>query len=711
MRKRWQRAIAALVVAGLLASGCGASPAVPEKTEGEPGSGTFSEGKDGVTEEDKAEENPEKTAGDVLAGATESADGYRLADDYYEYMNHTFLEDVEIPDDSDSWSYFYELNSETHGILEEILAETVEKRTEHEPGSIRQKITDLYLTASDMEEREAVGMGELELYLNKLEEARTVQELVEAAASVGRELGVENLILFMPEVDYEDSDRYAVYVETPNLGPGKKALTEGTRSGEAEAFTRYAADILALCGRPEEEASERAAAVTGFLKEVAAAALPDGEEENPAAVYRRFTPEELGKLLEGIDMEGVLEAAGLEESEYIVPDPGALQCMADYLTEENLPVLKDYAVFCLVNFMAPGLPASVRNTYLAYHQKEGVIDGFAAGEAGVGERTAGELTITLMEEEFGQLYAERCFSEEDKRAVEAITERILEEYERRIGDFDWMSREAKEHARKKLEQMTVKAGCPEKWPDELKEADVLPKEEGGSLVHNMLEIIRARNALKWNRLKGPVDQEVWDMALQSVNACYDYSANEILLPAALLQAPFYDRNTSLEENYGGIGMIIAHEITHAIDETGSRYDENGSFHTWWTDEDYGRFREEAEAVSEYYEGFEATKGRHVNGRQTLEEDIADLGAISCITSIIGEDPEALQIVYGRYAQIMAAKYTAAGSARVLAEMDYAPENIRVNAALSAAEGFYQAYPGVGPGDGMYVEPEKRPKIW
>ncbi len=702
MRKRWQRGIAALAVAGLILSGCGASPAVPEKPGGEPEPGTVSEGNNGAAEEEKTGEASEKEAGELLAGATESADGYRLADDYYEYMNHTFLEDVEIPDDSDSWSYFYELNSETCGILEEILAETVEQHMEHEPGSIRQKIADLYLTASDMEEREAVGMGELELYLSRLEEAATVQALMEAAAWMGRELGVENLILFIPEVDYGNSDRYAVFVDTPNLGPGKAVLTEGTRSGEAEAFTRYAAEILALSGRPEEEAMDRAAAVTAFLKSVAAAALPAGEEDNPTAAYNRFTPEELGELLEGIDMEGVLKAAELEESEYLVPDPGALQCMAGFLTEENLPMLKDYAVFCLVDFMAPGLPASVQNAYLAYHQK-------AASDAD--ERAAGELTISLMEEEFGQLYAERCFSEEDKEAVEAMTERILEEYGKQIGDFDWMSQEAKEHARKKLEQMKVKAGCPENWPDELKEADILPIEEGGSMVHNMLEILRARTALRWNRLDKPVDPELWDMVPQSVNACYDYSANEILLPAALLQPPFYDRNGSVEENYGGIGMIIAHEITHAIDETGSLYDENGNFQIWWTDEDYERFREEAEKVAEYYEGFEAVKDRHVNGRQTLEEDIADLGAISCITSIIGEDPEALQTVYGRYAQIMAAKYTAAGSARVLAETAYAPENIRVNAALSATEGFYLAYPGVKPGDGMYVEPAKRPGIW
>lgn len=628
-------------------------------------------------------------------------------DDYFEAVNHALLSKTEIPADSNNWSYFYDLGNQAFETLDEILKETVDGRKEYLQGSTEQKIADLYLAAINMEERDAVGLGALTDYLEQINNAENITEYAKAVTMIGRELGINSSLCFFPGIDSKDSTRYATYLVTPDLGSGKETLED---AGQAELLLQYEGYIsilLTAAGRTPEEANASAANILAFQKDLASSALSLNDAGNPSLTYHEYTQPEVAALFPNLNILPILEVGGHEKTEtFIVEQPEVEKKLNGYFTEEYLPLLKDYSTFCLLNDLAGYLPSEIRNASLNY-------DKLRRGNRDIksDEKLAGELVQGLLPFEFGRLYVETSFSEEDKKKVKQMVDEIITEYEGMIDGLEWMSAATKESAKKKLKTMDIKIGYPDVWPDYTKDANILPIEEGGSLIYNTLEIVKAQSSYSWGLSKEPVDRSLWGMTPQTVNAYYNPSMNEIVFPAAILQPPFYSASATKAENLGGIGTVIAHEITHAFDNSGSQYDENGNFTMWWTAEDNEKFTERVEQVITYYDGYVGFQDRHVNGKQTVGENIADLGAISCVTDIIGEDPEQLQALFRRYAEIWASKYTDESMILRLNTDVHAPAKVRVNAVLSSTDAFYKAYPELKEGDGMYTAPEKRVKVW
>lgn len=319
------------------------------------------------------------------------------------------------------------------------------------------------------------------------------------------------------------------------------------------------------------------------------------------------------------------------------------------------------------------------------------------------------LTQDLLPWDFGMIYVEEYFSQEDKEAVEGIIAQILEEYETIIMGQDWMSQETKEKAIRKLETMEVKIGYPDPWPEEKDRMQVVPVSEGGSLMSNFVTSLKASVEHERDKLGHEVDRSEWSDVPQTVNAYYDPANNEIVFPAAILQAPFYDRENSDGANLGGIGYVIAHEVSHAFDSTGALYDEKGNYSIWWTDEEMEAYQKLSQSIVDYYNNYEVM-GIQVNGEMTLMENIADLGAITCITSIIGDDLEALDEAFTQMAYNWASVDTASFLVYLLNTDTHSPNKVRVNAVVSACDAFYEVY-DVKEGDGMYVAPEDRVGIW
>lgn len=644
-------------------------------------------------------------------GVSDTASSLEVAhpevEDFYEAVNYALLNEKEIPNDSNNWSYFYDLDNQAFETLDVVLKETVARRSEHIQGSTEQKISDLYLTAINMEERDTVGLGALNVYLEKINGAGNVQEYADALMSIGRELSMNSSLSFFLGIDSKDSTKYAVYLTAPHLGPGKETLEDAAQADLMQEYESYIAALLTAAGRTPEAAKTSAAQIHAFQKDVASAALSLNDAGNPSFTYHVYTQQELAELFPMLDMERTLSAGGHENTErFIVEQPEAQKKLNRYFTEENLPLLKDYSTFCLLNNLANYLPSDIRNAKLNYDKAQR-----GNRDIKTDERLAGELVQYLLPFEFGRLYVETCFSEEDKTAVRLMVDEIIAEYGSMIDGLDWMSETTKESAGKKLTTLDIKIGYPDVWPDYTKNAEILPIEEGGSLIYNTLEIVRASSAHDWELAKGPVDRSIWGMTPQTVNAYYNPSNNEIVFPAAILQPPFYSASASKAENLGGIGTVIAHEITHAFDNSGSQYDENGNFNMWWTKEDNQKFKELTDQVVTYYDGFEGFEGRYVNGAQTLGENIADLGAISCVTDIIGDDTEQLKALFRRYAEIWAGKYTDESMIQQLNTDVHSPGRVRINAVLSSTDAFYKAYPELKEGDGMYIAPEKRVKVW
>ena len=327
------------------------------------------------------------------------------------------------------------------------------------------------------------------------------------------------------------------------------------------------------------------------------------------------------------------------------------------------------------------------------------------------EEIAAQQVQSLLADYLSQAYVEAHFSPEAKADVEEMIGEFIDIYKERIRAQDWMSAATKAKAIKKLDTMGVKVGYPDSWDTWLDDAAILSPAEGGSFFSNTIAIRMAAQAESISRQNEPVDKTEWALYPFTVNACYVATSNDITFPAAILQAPLYDVNASREENLGGIGYIIAHEITHAFDNNGAKFDENGSAADWWTAEDYAAFRQKCQAVAEWYDGQEAYPGIACSGALTISENVADLGAAKCIVAAAKKlDHPDLDKLFRAVANTWAST-TSRQMREYLAVTDvHAPDKLRCNRVLQTLPEFYTTY-DIQPGDGMWTAPETRVSVW
>ncbi len=686
MKNRIKFCLAAILVLSLLLTGC------RKKTETPP---------------EQTAAQPVNVQGEAGSAASDESAAVRLEDDYYDHVDRQILDQVEIPKDSSGWSYFYQLEKDSYEVLEGVLEEAVKNRKQAKPGSLEQKIADLYLTALDMKGREKAGFGQLKPYLDELNNASDIDGYLKAVGNIYGDLGVNSILTVQWMEDMKDSSRYALYVDGADLGPGKETLEDKTQAKLMEQYQDYIRSTLEYTGMSREEAEKAAADIMALQKDLAASALPLSQQNDPDIIYNPYSMKDIKGLLPEGAADSYLSSAGLTDVDtLVVTQKAQMVKIGKYLTNDHLPVLKNYSVFSLVNDFAPYLTPEIRDNYQDWNNTQNGIK-----ERKTDQKLASERTQNMLGFEFGRLYVEKRFSKEDKTAIEEMVRHILENYKKQIMGLDWMGEETKSAAIKKLDNMTLKIGYPDKWPNDYAKATITPVEKGGSLINNVISLTKAQNTVNREKVRSPVDKTEWGMTPQTVNAYYNPTGNEIVFPAAILQAPFYDADKDYASNLGGIGTVIAHEVSHAFDSSGSLYDENGNYHVWWTSEDRAKFKQLADQVVAYYDGQEGYKGRHVNGAQTLNENIADLGSMACITSIVGDDAESLKLVFEQFATIWAAKYTPESMIRRLNTDVHSPAKVRVNAVLSATDAFYKAYPEIKEGDAMYVAPQKRVKIW
>lgn len=311
----------------------------------------------------------------------------------------------------------------------------------------------------------------------------------------------------------------------------------------------------------------------------------------------------------------------------------------------------------------------------------------------------------------GELYAQNYFSKEAKQNVEKMISDIIDVYRTRIEKLTWMSDTTKEKALKKLDTMQINVGYPEDVQSYMDDVEIKSAADGGSYFENMLAISKEQVKNLIEHQDEPIDKNDWGMAVYTVNAMYDSLANSITFPAGILQAPIYDVNASYEENLGGIGYIIAHEITHAFDNNGAKFDENGNATDWWTEEDYSAFSKLCKDVEAFYDGEEAAPGIAVNGELTLSENIADLGAVSCITEIVSHlDNPNYEALYKSIARTWASSSSREYMQYVSQTNVHCLDKLRTNRTIVNDQEFYDTF-GIKENDGMYVAPEDRVHIW
>lgn len=423
--------------------------------------------------------------------------------------------------------------------------------------------------------------------------------------------------------------------------------------------------------------------------------------------YNLFTLGELKTLLPNVDLDAVLTASGIENAERImVSDVGALKAAAALYDDAHLALLKTAARLALLQSVATSLNQGFMDAYFDF-----VLAYYGVDARQSNEQIAAQQVQALLADYLSRAYVDEYFSAKAKADVEEMIGEFIAIYKERILAQDWMSAETKAKAVKKLDTMGVKVGYPDSWESCLDRAEIKSPAEGGSFFSNVIAIQMAMKQDVLAHQNDAPDKSEWIMTPFTVNACCNPSANDITFPAAILQSPLYDVNASREENLGGIGYIIAHEITHAFDNNGAKFDENGSAADWWTAEDYAAFRQKCQAVAEWYDGQEAYPGIACSGVLTISENVADLGAAKCIVAAAKKlDHPDLDKLFRAVANTWAST-TSRQMREYLAVTDvHAPDKLRCNRVLQTLPEFYTTY-DIQPGDGMWTAPETRVSVW
>jgi putative endopeptidase len=637
----------------------------------------------------------------------------RPQDDFYRYVNGKWLQATQIPADRSEVSVFSTLEDteqEALRALVEDAATTASTRADAD----RRKIGDLFGAFMDTAQLERQGIRPLEAELARIERLQD-KSAIPALLAHYNVIGVRTLYAIQVGQDARDSTRYAVAVEQSGLGlPDRDYYLQNDakltqiRGGYREHIEK----VSRLAGVPS--AASDAQAVLLLETHIAQAQWTKVENRDPVKTYNKVALGDLAALMPGFDWPSYMAAADLAgRIDYvIVSQPSYLSAVAKLVCDTPLSVWQAYFRSQLLAALAPYLCQAFVDEHFAFYGT--VLNGIPVNRPRWKRGIA--LVNRCLGESLGQLYVEKYFPAESKTRMLALVDNLLAAYGASIATLDWMGPQTKQEAQTKLAKLVTKIGYPDKWREysglEILSADLL-----GNLMRSAA--FEYRYAL--GKLGTPIDRDEWQMTPQTINAYYDPQKNEIVFPAAILQPPFFDPRADDAVNYGSIGAVIGHEISHGFDDQGSQFDAHGNLRDWFTGDDHARFAAKTAAIALQYGAYEPVPGYHINSALTLGEDIADnaglaiayrayrlaLGsnAAPVIDGLTGE-----QRFYMGWAQAWQAKVRDNTAILRIKADPHSPPRFRILGTVVNQPGFYAAF-NVQPGDKMYLPPHERVTIW
>ena len=631
----------------------------------------------------------------------------REQDDFYESVNSNWLKESKIPKGYSSWNNFSILDKKVSDDLRGIVEEYVNKRAALPNGTNEQKLVDFYTATLDYKNRDADGTKPIKNLLdevNKISSKKDITKLMIYLFNNNSEVFLSTDI----GPDLKDSTTNILYFDSVRLGmPDRDYYLEDTEQSKTiqAAYMIFLKKIFVLNGYSETEAAEKSKNVYDFEKVLAASMLKREELRDTERLYNPYTVAQLEKSYPNINWREFLARTKLIKAKKIVlTEPEYVKALNTQISNVDIKVIKDYLESVILREASNYLSRDFEKTAFEYSKVFTGID-----EMLPDNERAFDLLNDSLGEPLGKIYVEKYFSEEAKQDVKGMVEKIISVYEGRIEKLDWMSADTKKKAIKKLETMTIKVGYPDKWEDYSK-ISIKTYENGGSLYYNLNNIASFEREKSIKELNEKVDKSKWGMTPQTINAYYNPTANEIVFPAAILQDPFYKYGDSKAKNYGGIGAVIGHEISHAFDDQGSKFDEKGNLKNWWTTEDEKNYKQKTEALAKQYSGY-IVGNKNINGNLTLGENIADLGGVTVALEITEKEaPNDLKEFFYSYGVIWRNLITKE-KANYLVKIDpHSPGRYRVNGVLTNLDEFYKVY-NVTENDKMYKKPEDRIRIW
>ncbi|MCR8844465.1 S-layer homology domain-containing protein [Paenibacillus sp. SC116] len=630
-------------------------------------------------------------------------EGSHVNDDFYEAINKQWLNKSTIPAGEIMGGGFSELQKQNDDKITKIIDDLSGKP--FTKGTKEQKLADFYATALDTENRNKQGIEPIQKYVKAIDEAKSLDELVQADLTLEKELGISTLFQFGIMSDAKNSSENALYFTGLSTGLDKNSFVNEDAKVK-KAHIQHMTKMLMLTGEKEAAAQARAEKVYEMEKSLASVSLNPHEKGDVNKYYNPYTIEKFDDMHKEVDIKQALKSMKVDSADkVIVFDVKLAQKGAELLTEANLEALKAYSKVHLLSATGSLLSDGFRDAANEFATIYGVT----------GEKTDKEIAVAIttstMSGYLEQMFIEKHFSPEAKKDVEQMVDQLIATYEKRIKALDWMSETTKTKAIKKLDTMMVKIGYPDKWDNTLDKVTIKTYGEGGSLFSNSFAVTKAYSDDQKALLGKPVDRAKWLTSVYTVNAFYNPLNNEITFPTGILQAPFYDTKAKPEANLGAIGMVIGHEISHAFDNKGSAYDEMGNAKNWWTDEDFKKFKQKNQELIEFYNGIEIVPGVLNDGLLTLSENVADLGGMAAALQVVSEmsKPD-YKAFFESNAKLWKSTTTKEFAALLSKNDTHSANKVRVNRTVVNFQEFYDTY-GIKPDDGMYVAPKDRVSIW
>ncbi len=641
-----------------------------------------------------------------------SDNSVRVQDDFFQHLNGEWLRTTEIPADKSSWGSFAKLRDDSLFQLRDLIQGLEGQKNLKGDDA---KIAVLYGSYMDEAKLEKLGAKPVAGELSKIRGMQDKKGIPALIAHFNK-TGVPAPYGVFVSQDARDSTQYAAHMGQSGLGlPDRDYYLKKDDAKMAEVLAKYeqhVAKVLGLAGN--KDGAEKAKAIVALETALAQVQWTRVDNRDPVKRYNKMEISKLAEIAPGYDWKAALGATGIaaKTDTVIVAQPSYMTEFAKLVESTPLESWKAYFEWQLLRDASPYLSKDFDQANFAFYGTvlTGVTEQQPRWKRGVG------VVEGAIGEGLGKLYVAKYFPAERKARMEELVKNLLVAYKQSIDSIDWMGPETKKQAQDKLAKFTPKIGYPNKWKDYSK-----LQFKAGDLIGNLGRATEFAYNRNLEKLGKPIDKEEWGMTPQTVNAYYRPTANEIVFPAAILQPPFFDMKADDAVNYGAIGAVIGHEISHGFDDSGSQYDGNGNLRDWWTAEDRAAFKVKADAMVKQYSAYEPVPGYNINGKLTLGENIADNSGLAIAYKAykisLGGKPSPVidglsgeQRVFMGFGQVWRTKMREQQALVQIKTDPHSAGRFRANGTVVNQPAFYEAF-GVKEGDKMYVKPEDRIIIW
>jgi len=630
-------------------------------------------------------------------------------DNFFNYVNGTWLKNTEIPSDRSRYGSFSVLRDQAEARVRKIIEDAASKDN---PTADEKRIGDFYNAYLNTAAIEDKGLAPLKADLDQIRAAKTHNDIATLMANI--EMGLDSPVNPYVYIDAKENENYIVYMTQSGLGlPNRNYYFDESQKGQGlrDAYVGYLTTMLTETGA--ENAKARAQKILAFETDLAEGHWEPVKRRDRDLTYNKMNRAELKEMAPGMPWDQVFDDMGLGNQDMlIVREKSAIINAAKVFKNTSVDVLQDYLAVSSISNHSAYLPARIGDANFEFYGK--TLRG-QEEQRPRWKRAVSAVNGTLGEV-VGKVYVEKHFPQASKAQMDTLVENLRSAFKDGIDNLEWMGEDTKKQAQYKLRKFNPKIGYPDKW------------ELYNGLEIDLNDLIgTAKSARVWGwedsigQLGKPIDRDEWGMTPQTVNAYYNSILNEIVFPAAILDAPFFDPNADAAVNYGGIGAVIGHEMGHGFDDQGRKSDGDGVQRDWWTEADAEKYMARADHLATQYSEFEPLPGENLNGKLGLGENIGDLTGVTMAykaykRSLGGKEAPIIDGVTGdqrffmAWAQVWAIKWKDEALSTQIKNGPHSPGEYRANGIVRNFDAWYEAF-DVQPGDALYLPPEKRVKIW